>query len=141
LNGVGRVWRDHSRRRRQDRYLGLGNNKMAGTIKTDGPGLFIRSSDKSPYVWADALFGNPANKIYVFDKNPPFKLVKVIEEGTQTLHPEFTDDGKFVYIADWQENKVRVYSATTFEKITEIEGITTPTGIFNTERRTDPLGH
>jgi hypothetical protein len=68
----------------------LGNNKMTGTIKTDGPGLFIRSSDKSPYVWADALFGNPANKIYVFDKNPPFKLVKVIEEGTQTLHPEFT---------------------------------------------------
>jgi len=119
----------------------LSNNKMAGTIKTDGPGLFIRSSDKSPYVWADALFGQPANKIYVFDKNPPFKLVKVVEEGTQTLHPEFTDDGKFVYIADWQENKVRVYNATTFEKITEIEGITTPTGIFNTERRTDPLGH
>ena len=26
----------------------LSNNKMAGTIKTDGPGLFIRSSDKQP---------------------------------------------------------------------------------------------
>jgi hypothetical protein len=37
--------------------------------------------------------------------------------------------------------KMRVYNATTFEKITEIEGITTPTGIFITERRTDLVGH
>ena len=82
-------------------------------------------------MWADALF----------DKNPPFKLVKVIEEGTQTLHPEFTADDKLVYIADWQENKARVYNATTFEKIAEIDGITTPTGIFSVERRREPLGH
>jgi plastocyanin/DNA-binding beta-propeller fold protein YncE len=119
----------------------LQDNKIVGAIKTDGPGLFIRSSDHSPYVWADALFGKPANKIYVFDKNPPFKLVKVIEEGIQTLHPEFTADGKFVYIADWQGNKVRVYNATTFEKVAEIDGIAAPTGIFSVERRQEPLGH
>ena len=57
------------------------------------------------------MFAKPANHIYVIDKNPPFKLVKVIEEGTQPLHPEFTADGKFVYVADWQENIVRVYNA------------------------------
>jgi YVTN family beta-propeller protein len=119
----------------------LADDKIAAGIETQGPGLFIRSSDHSPYVWADSMFANPANHIYVFDKNPPFKLVKVIEEGTQPLHPEFTDDGKFVYVADWQENKVRVYNAATFEKIAEIADIQTPTGIFNTSRRLETLGH
>jgi nitrite reductase (NO-forming)/hydroxylamine reductase len=120
---------------------GLADDRIAASIETAGPGLFIRSHDQSPYVWADTMFGKPANRIYVFDKNPPFKVVKVIEEGTQTLHPEFTADGKDVYVADWQENKVRVYNATTFEKVTEISGIETPTGIFTTERRLELLGH
>jgi hypothetical protein len=58
-----------------------------------------------------------------------------------TLHPEFTADGKFVYISDWTGNMVRVYDAETLELVKEIEGITTPTGIFNTSRRHEPLGH
>ncbi len=119
----------------------LADNVIAASIPTQGPGLFIRSHDNSPYVWADSMFATPANHIYVFDKNPPFKVVKVIEEGMQPLHPEFTADGKFVYVADWQDNVVRVYNATTFEKVKEIPGIEAPTGIFNTERRMEPLGH
>ena len=31
-----------------------------------GPGYSFRSHDYSPYVWADALFGDPANTITVF---------------------------------------------------------------------------
>ncbi len=119
----------------------LTDGKISASIPTAGPGLFIRSSDHSPYVWADSMFATPANHIYVFDKNPPFTVVKVIEEGTQPLHPEFTADGKFVYVADWQDNLVRVYNATTFEKVTEISGIEAPTGIFNSSRRSEPLGH
>jgi nitrite reductase (NO-forming) / hydroxylamine reductase len=119
----------------------LADDKIAASIATTGPGLFIRSNENSPYVWADTMFAKPANHIYVFDKNPPFKVVKVIEEGTQPLHPEFTDDGKFVYVADWQDGKVRVYNATSFEKVAEIDGIATPTGIFNSARRLETLGH
>ena len=119
----------------------LADNKIAASIPTAGPGLFIRAAENSPYVWADSMFAEPANHIYVFDKNPPFKLVKVIEEGTQPLHPEFSNDGKSVYVADWQENKVRVYNAITFDKIAEIPGIETPTGIFNSHRRTETMGH
>jgi len=119
----------------------LADDKIAAAIPTAGPGLFIRSAENSPYVWADSMFAKPSNHIYVIDKNPPFKVVKVIEEGTQPLHPEFTADGKFVYVADWQDNKVRVYNATTFEKVAEIGGIVTPTGIFNSHRRAETLGH
>lgn len=118
----------------------LADNKIVAEIPTAGPGLFIRASENSPYVWTDALFGTPGNKIYVVDKQT-FKLVKVIEEGTQTLHPEFNADGSQVYVSDWQENKVRVYDAVSLEKVDEIEGITTPTGIFSTSRRAEHLGH
>lgn len=119
----------------------LETNEIVGTVPTQGPGLFIRSHHDSPYVWADALFGNPSNTIPVFEKEAPFELVGVIEEGVMTLHPEFTADGKIVYISDWQGNVVRVYDAFTLEKVAEIEGIVTPTGIFNTSRRLETLGH
>lgn len=118
----------------------LSDNDVVAQVETSGPGLFIRSHDESPYVWADTMFAAEPHDIYVLDKET-FKVVKVIDEGTQTLHPEFTADGSVVYVSDWMENVVRVYNATTLEKITEIDGIETPTGIFNSHRRTETLGH
>lgn len=119
----------------------LSDNSIVGKVETAGPGLFIRSSDHSPYVWADALFGNPGNTTTVFEKDPPFEVVGVIEEGLMTLHPEFTADGDYVYISDWTGNVVRVYDAYTLEKVAEISDVVTPTGIFNTSRRHETLGH
>ncbi len=116
-------------------------NEIVGTVATSGPGLFLRVQENSPYVWADTVFAENPNAIIVFEKTPPFKVVKVIEEGKRVLHPEFTDNGKFVYVADWDADLVRVYDAVTMEKVTEIEGIHTPTGIFNSIRRAEPLGH
>jgi plastocyanin/DNA-binding beta-propeller fold protein YncE len=118
----------------------LSNNEIVAKVPTTGPGLFIRSHHDNPYVWADTMFADPANHIYALDKET-FEVAKVIEEGVQPLHPEFTSDGKFVYVADWQGNVVRVYDGETFEKVAEVGGVTTPTGIFNTSRRSETLGH
>lgn len=115
-------------------------NEIVARIPTGGPGLFIRAAENVQYVFADSVFGREPNEIYVIDKET-FELVQTIKEGTQTLHPEFTHDGKFVYVADWGEDVVRVYDTTSLEKITEVAGITTPTGIFNSSRRFEPLGH
>ncbi len=118
----------------------LSNNEIVSEIETSGPGLFIRSHHESPYVWADTLFGDPPNRIYVFDAET-FEVVKVIDDGVQTLHPEFTADGQFVYVSDWLGNTVRVYDAKTLEKVAELGDLKTPTGIFNTSRRDETLGH
>ncbi len=118
----------------------LTDNSIAAEVETSGPGLFIRSHHESPTVWADTMFADPANRIYVLDGST-FDVVKVIEEGVQPLHPEFTHDGRYVYVADWQGNVVRVYDAETFEKVAEVGGVETPTGIFNTSRRSETLGH
>lgn len=118
----------------------LTDNQIAAMIPTSGPGLFIRTHDQTPYVWADTMFATVANRIYVIDKSS-HKVVHVIEEGTQPLHPEFTDDGRFVYIADWQDEVIRVYDAETFARVAVLEGLDSPTGIFNTSRRDEKLGH
>ncbi len=118
----------------------LSDNEIVAEIETSGPGLFIRSHHDSPYVWADTLFGDPPNQIYIFDAET-FKVAKIIDDGVQTLHPEFTHDGAFVYVSDWQGNAVRVYDAMTFEQVAEVTDVNTPTGIFNTSRRGETLGH
>lgn len=118
----------------------LALNQVVATLPTSGPGLFIRAHDANPYIWADTMFGATPNKIYVIDKET-FEIAHVIDHGQQTLHPELTDDGRFVYISDWQGGMLRVYNATTFELVAEIDGLTTPTGIFNTARRNEKLGH
>lgn len=118
----------------------LSNNRIVAEIPTGGPGLFIRTHLENPYIWADSVFAEQPNRIYIIDRRT-FELVHVIEEGIQTLHPEFTADGRYVYVSDWQGNVVRVYDGLTFEKVAEIGGVVTPTGIFNTERRLETLGH
>jgi hypothetical protein len=119
----------------------LETNEIAGTVPTAGPGLFVRSHDHSPYAWADALFAQPQMTITVFEKEAPFEIVGVIDDGVMTLHPEFTADGKFAYVSDWNGAMVRVYDAVTLELVAEIEGVITPTGIFSVERRLETLGH
>ena len=119
----------------------LKTNQIVGTVKTPGPGLFIRASEHSPYVWADAVFGAPPNTVTVFKKEKPFEVVKVIQQGKRLVHPEFTDEGDKTYVADWDGNQVLVYDARSLEKIAEIGGVSSPSGIFNTERRLELLGH
>lgn len=118
----------------------LADNEIVAKIPTSGPGLFIRTHDQTPYVWADTMFAAVPNRIYVIDK-ASHEVVHVIEEGTQPLHPEMTDDGRYVYIADWQDEVIRVYDAETFARVAVLDGVVTPTGIFNTSRRGERLGH
>lgn len=119
----------------------LATNEIVGRVETAGAGLFIRASDHSPYVWADSVFAEAPHSITVFEKTPPFAVVGTIDDGERTLHPEFTDDGAYVYVSDWDADMVRVYDATTLDLVAEIPDITTPTGIFNVARRLETLGH
>ncbi len=68
----------------------LADNRSPAPSRPPARDCSSAAAENSPYVWADSMFATPANHIYVFDKNPPFKVVKVIEDGTQPLHPEFT---------------------------------------------------
>lgn len=119
----------------------LATDEIVGTVQTAGAGLFIRASEHSPYVWADSVFAEEPHAVTVFEKSPPFEVVGTLTDGLRTLHPEFTDDGAYAYISDWDANMVRVYDAATLELVAEVPDIVTPTGIFNVSRRLETLGH
>lgn len=59
-------------------------------------------------------------------------VVNGTSEDRRSLHPEFTFDGKYVYVSVWEtEGGIAVYDAYTLELVDYITGLTTPTGVFN----------
>jgi DNA-binding beta-propeller fold protein YncE len=112
-------------------------------IKTGGPGLFVRSYSKDPsypYVWADTAFGDHKDEIYVIDARIN-EIVKTIipVPGETSWHPEFTYNGKFVYVVSQSANEVEVYDAYTFSLVKRIPS-TTPSAISNVGLRIEEPG-
>jgi len=122
--------------------------KLCYEVETDGPGAFIRTHEKSQYVWADQL-KHPDQEIQqsvqVFDKKTHeiVKTIRVTEEkGKAALHIEFNQDGSEVWVSVWNrtDNKnptgeIVVYDAKTLKEKARIKGLTTPTGKFNVYNR------
>jgi len=122
--------------------------KLCYEVETDGAGAFIRTHEKSQYVWADQLkHPEPEvqQSVQVFDKDT-HEIVKTIrvteEEGKAALHMEFNDDGTEVWVSVWNRKDAKnptgeivVYDAKTLEEKTRIKGLTTPTGKFNVFNR------
>lgn len=117
--------------------------KSVKYIKTGGPGLFVRSYSKDPmypYVWADAAFGDHKDEIYVIDARIN-EIIKTIipVKGESSWHPEFTYNGKFVYVVSQTANEVEVYDAYTFEIVKRIKS-DTPSAISNVGLRIEEPG-
>ncbi|WP_444995252.1 cytochrome D1 domain-containing protein [Aliikangiella sp. IMCC44359] len=122
--------------------------KLCYEVETDGPGAFIRTHEKSQYVWADQLkHPEPEvqQSVQVFDKKT-HEIVKTIrvteEEGKAALHIEFNQGGTEVWVSVWNrtDNKnptgeIVIYDAKTLKEKARIKGLTTPTGKFNVYNR------
>ncbi len=112
-------------------------------IKTGGPGLFVRSYSKDPsypYVWADTAFGDHKDEIYVIDARVNEIVETIIPvKGESSWHPEFTYDGKFVYVVSQSANEVEVYDANTFKLVKRIVS-KTPSAISNVGLRIEEPG-
>ncbi len=147
--GEGAVWKEDGVEYAATPHIGEGkvtiwrtdNNKIVGTVGTDAPGLFIRAADNMKYVWADSIFPPNPSEITVFERKPPFKTVKHINDGTLTVHPEPDTEGKYIYVSDWKENVVRIYDDESLKLVKTLKGIKTPTGIFAVHRRHETGGH
>ncbi len=117
--------------------------KVKAKIKTGGPGLFIRSYPRDPaypYIWADTAFGENNDEIYVIDARVN-KIIKTLRpvEGEGSWHPEFTYDGKFVYVVSQTANEITVYDSHTFNVVKRITA-NTPSAVSNVGLRIEELG-
>ena len=122
--------------------------KLCYEVETDGAGAFIRTHEKSQFVWADQLkHPEPEvqQSVQVFDKDT-HEIVKTIrvttEPGKAALHMEFNKGGSEVWVSVWNRKEaskptgeIVVYDSKTLKEKYRIKGLTTPTGKFNVYNR------
>lgn len=105
---------------------------LVKTIKTDGPGFFLRSHASTPYVWADVFTGENKGHIHILDKQS-LNIVQTLipEPGKTVAHTEFTRDGKYALVSIWEmDGAVIVYDAVTFKEIKRLP-MSKPAGKYN----------
>ncbi|MFP7570532.1 cytochrome D1 domain-containing protein [Marivita sp. S2033] len=102
------------------------------TIDTKGPGFFLRSHEKSPYIWADVFFGPNKDVMHIIDKES-LEIVKTMrpEPGATVAHVEFTRDGNHALVSVWEDDgAVIVYDAKTLEELQRLP-MRKPSGKYN----------
>lgn len=105
---------------------------LVQTIKTDGPGFFLRSHEATPYVWADVFFGPHKDEMHVIDKQS-LQIVRTLNPapGKTVAHTEFTRDGSHALVSIWEEDgAVIVYDAKTLEEVRRLP-MNKPSGKYN----------
>ena len=106
--------------------------KIIKSIKTMGPGFFMRSHENSRYAWVDVFFGPNHDKVHVIDKST-LEIVKTLQPvpGKTAAHIEFTKNGRFALLSIWDnDGAIIVYDA---EKLTEVTRLpmVKPSGKYN----------
>lgn len=117
--------------------IDMTNWQVIKELKTEGPGFFMRSHERSPYAWADVFFGPNKEAVHLIDKST-LEIVKTIRPvpGKTAAHVEFTKDGSFVLLSIWdQDGEVIVYDAKTLE-IRKRLPMVKPSGKYNVYNKT-----
>ncbi|WP_150523109.1 nitrite reductase [Roseibium sediminis] len=102
------------------------------TIKTNGPGFFLRSHEQTPYFWADVFFGPNKDEIHVIDKQS-LEIVRTLKPvvGATVAHVEFTKDGRYALVSVWEDDgAVIIYDAKTLEEVRRLP-MRKPSGKYN----------
>lgn len=110
--------------------------KVIKTIKTEGPGFFMRSHENSPYAWAGVFFGPNRDLVHIIDKRT-LEIVKTLkpEPGKTAAHVEFDRSGKHAVLSIWDmDGAIIIYDAETFEEVKRIKMVK-PAGKYNVHNK------
>jgi mono/diheme cytochrome c family protein len=102
------------------------------TIRTLGPGFFIRSHENTPYAWTDVFFGPHRDKMHIIDKRT-LKIARTLRPapGKTVAHVEFDRWGKYALVSVWEKDgAVIVYDARNFREVKRIP-MSRPVGKYN----------
>ena len=112
--------------------IGVDDWSIVTTIKTDGPGFFLRSHETTPYVWADVFFGPNKDRMHIIDKQS-LTIVKTLRPvpGSTAAHVEFDRHGRYALVSIWADDgALIVYDAKTLEEVRRIP-MRKPSGKYN----------
>ena len=106
--------------------------KTVRTLKTPGPGFFMRSHEDTPYAWTDSMM-SPAAKdtLTIIDKRTLEPVAQVREPGKTLAHIEFTRDGRYALASVWEmDGALIIFDATTFKEVKRLP-MKKPVGKYN----------
>ena len=130
-------------------------------IPTAGGGLFVGTSEHTPWIWADNVLGGSQNwnTVHLVHKQH-LEVDRIItvgkDQGTLTkadgtvieswdvphsdqtpriLHAEPANHGNWTMISEWNTGRIGVYEAKTGKFVKYITGLTTPTFTYSIEHR------
>ncbi len=112
--------------------IDMANWKPVATIRTPGPGFFLRSHEATPYAWADSMMSPSAkDTLTIIDKRTLEVVAQVREPGKTLAHVEFTRDGRFALASVWEDDgAIVVYDAATFREVKRLP-MRKPVGKYN----------
>jgi nitrite reductase (NO-forming)/hydroxylamine reductase len=138
------------------------NWDVVKNVKTAGGGLFVGTSEHTPWIWSDCVLGGSANwnKMYLINKQT-LETDRIIEVGKdkgklidakthkvisswkvphnkvlpRILHAEPANHGQWTMISEWNAGRIGIYEAKTGKFVKYIKGLTTPTFTYSIEHR------
>jgi hypothetical protein len=105
--------------------------ELVKSIATRGPGFFLASHERSPYLWGDVFFGPHQDVLHLIDKQS-LEIVHTLrpEPGKRAAHVAFSADGKHALVSIWEEEgALVVYDSASLEEIKRIP-MSRPTGKY-----------
>ena len=105
-------------------------HKIVGHVKQESPFCpDIAATPDGKQVW---LTLKDVGKTMVFDAQPPFDVVKVLDTGPITNHVNIAVNarGQFAYVTVGGLNAVKVFKTDTFEQVAMIPTGTLPHGLW-----------
>ena len=114
-------------------------------IPTAGPGFFLRSHERTPYAWVDAMMSPRKDTLQVLDK----RTLEVVAEltpaaGKTAAHVEFTRDGRYALVSVWEmDGALVIYDAATLKEVKRLP-MRKPVGkynVFNKITRSEGTSH
>lgn len=110
--------------------------KTVKHIPTAGPGFFLRSHERTPYAWVDAMMSPRRDTLQVIDK----RTLSVAGEvrpapGKTAAHVEFTRDGRYALVSVWEmDGALVVYDAQTLKEVKRLPMVK-PVGKYNVHNK------
>jgi len=114
--------------------------KTVGSIDTNGPGFFLRSHERTPYAWTDAMMSPRRDTLQVIDKQT-LKVVGSVtpSPGHTAAHVEFTRDGRYALVSVMERvadgGAIVVYDAATLKEVKRLP-MDKPIGKYNVFNKT-----
>jgi hypothetical protein len=105
---------------------------LVASIKTPGPGFFVRSQEGTPYAWTDGMLGPKKDTMVIIDKRS-LKIARTLTPapGKTAAHVEFDKSGRHALVSVWEmDGALVVYDAETFAEVKRIP-MSKPSGKYN----------